>query len=228
MVFGSMICRTVAVRLTIDESESLPNLFRFFIQRASSLISFVILLCLGILCCLLPVKVAAWLAAFPYLDYVIALTLPIPLLFAFFAAVLAVGLVFGWMLMFAAVCVDGSDGFDAISRMFSYLYQRPLHYVFYWFYCAILGCVGCAVVILFSETVIYLTVQSCNFPLQDTLPARCWFFLIKLLPAAYGFSWFWTSSIAIYLLLRRSVDAAPFNEIYRVKDVQTKTLRSIV
>ncbi|GHT12525.1 hypothetical protein FACS1894170_07460 [Planctomycetales bacterium] len=227
-VFGSMICRTVAVRLTIDESESLPNQFRFFVQRASSLISFAVLLILGILCCLLPVKIAGWLASIPYLDYVMALTLPIPLLFAFFAAVLAVGLVFGWMLMFAAVCVDGADGFDAISRMFSYLYQRPLHYLFYWLYCMILGCVGYAVVALFFNAVLYLTLSLCNFPLQDTLTARCWLFLIIILPTAYCFSWFWTSSIAIYLLLRRSVDATPFNEIYRVKEVQTKTLRTIV
>ncbi|MDR3183560.1 MAG: hypothetical protein LBT89_11710 [Planctomycetaceae bacterium] len=223
ILFGSMIVRTAAVRLTNDESESLGNQFRFLRQRGLGLISSVVILIIGILCCLLPVKIAVWLT---YVNTGVALFLPVPMLFAFFAAVLAVGLVFGWMLMFAAVCVEGADGYDAISRMFSYLYQRPLHYVFYWLYCAVLGCIGYGIVWIFTSAVSFLTFDICGYPVYDG-PGCLWRGVVLEIPLVYCFSWFWTSSTAIYLLLRRSVDATPFNEVYRVKEVKTETLSAI-
>ncbi|MDR3233375.1 MAG: hypothetical protein LBT46_06905 [Planctomycetaceae bacterium] len=226
ILFGSMIVRTAAVRLTNNESESPGNQFRFLRQRGLGFISSVVILIIGILCCLLPVKIAVWLAAMPYVHFVVALFLPIPMLFAFFAAVLAVGLVFGWMLMFAAVCVEGSDGFDAISRMFSYLYQRPLHYVFYWFYCAVLGCIGCGIVWIFTSAVSFLTFDICKFPLDDGMGCF-WIDITLFIPLVYCLSWFWTSSTAIYLLLRRSVDATPFNQVYRIKEAKTENLERL-
>jgi hypothetical protein len=221
---GGMICRIVAVRLTIDESEPTWNLFRFFRKRGISFIGSPVILLLGILCCFLPVKIAGWLMAVPVLNYVVAVLLPIPLVFAFVTVILALGLAVGWMLLFAAVSVDGSDGFDAISRMFSYIFQRPLHYLLYWACCIILGWLGFTLIQFFTFAV--------QFPLHwsgvsDHVLASFWLALIKSIPAAYVFAWFWTSSVAIYLLLRRSVDATPFNEVYRVAPPKIRSLPTI-
>jgi hypothetical protein len=44
-------------------------------------------------------------------------------------AILVMGLAVGWPLMFATVSVEGTDGFDGMSRAFNYVYERPLLYL---------------------------------------------------------------------------------------------------
>ena len=41
------------------------------------------------------------------------------------------GALFGWPLMWATISAEGTDSFDALSRSYAYLFQRPLHYSFY-------------------------------------------------------------------------------------------------
>ena len=223
---GGLLCRIVAVRLTIDESESMGNLLLFLRKRGTGFISAPILVLLGIVCCFLPVKIAGWMLAVPLLNTVIAILFPIPFVFAcltvFFALVLAVG----FMLLFAAVSVDGSDGFDAISRMFSYVCQRPLHYVVYWTCCGILGYLGLQLV---QFLIFYPAIHLCwnTVPADSNSLISFWASLFALIPIAYVFAWFWTSSVAIYLLLRRSVDATPFNEVYRVAPPKVRSLPTI-
>ena len=227
---GGMTCRIVALRLTVDESESTGNLLLFFRKRGIGFISSILILLSGILCCFLPIAIAAWLLAIPGLNYAVAILLPIPLVFAVFWAILALGMFFGWMLLFAAVSTDGSDGFDAISRMFSYIYQRPLHYIFYWFCSGILGWLGFLFLIFMTDFLVGSVCENIargNInPLVDVI-VSFWSNVISLLPTAYAFSWFWTSSVAIYLLLRRSVDATPFIEVYRVEPPKVRTLPTI-
>jgi len=69
----------------------------------------------------------------------------------------AVGLLFGWPLMWGALGCECSDAFDAISRSYAYTFQRPLHFLFYALLAAALGTLGWLVVWGFSETVISIT-----------------------------------------------------------------------
>ncbi|MDR0870873.1 MAG: hypothetical protein LBN39_08790 [Planctomycetaceae bacterium] len=220
LFFGGLILRTAALRLTVDESESLRQKLVFLRKRGLGFASSLIILSIGVLCCLLPVWFCGWLASFPALSHFICFLLPVPMLFAFLAAILTAGLIFGFPLLLAAVAVEGADGFDAVSRMFSYLYQRPLHYALYWIYAAVLGFAGYAVVSFFIWATLYLTAMC--FPTnigmfgnQHVSTMR--FGWCSFIPTAYLFSWFWTSSAAIYILLRRSVDATPFDDVYRLK-----------
>jgi len=224
---GGMICRIVSVRLTIDESESTSTLLLFLRKRGISFITAPVLMSLGILCCFLPVKIAGWLLAVPYLNYAVALFFPIPFFFACLTVIMTVMLATGFMLLFAAVSTDGSDGFDAISRMFSYIYQRPLHYVLYWLCCGILGYLG---FLLIQFVIIHPAIELCWKSVSgdfDHALLSFWAGLFALIPRAFVFAWFWTSSVAIYLLLRRSVDATPFNEVYRVSPPKVRTLPMI-
>jgi hypothetical protein len=221
-ICGGMICRIVAVRMTIDESESTSNVLLFLRKRGISFISAPILLILGILCCFLPVKIAGWLIAMPFLNYVVAILFPIPFVFAALTIFLTLVSVVGCMLLFASVSTDGSDGFDAISRMFAYVCQRPLHYIFYWLCCIILGWLGFALV----QFPTYAAMQLCWGTVTTDVKflVNFWSGLFLLIPFAYAYAWFWTSSVAIYLLLRRSVDATPFSEVYRVSPPKVRTL----
>ena len=223
VICGGLICRIVAVRLTIDESEPLGSLLLFLRKRGISFISAPILVLLGIACCFLPVKIAGWLLAIPFMNDAVAVLFPIPFAFTCLTVFLALVLAVGFMLLFAAVSADGSDGFDAVSRMFSYVCQRPLHYIVYWFCCAVLGYLG---FLLLQFLIIYPSIQLCwkMVPADSELFIMFWANLFTLIPLAYVFAWFWTSSVAIYLLLRRSVDATPFHEVYRVVPPKVRTL----
>jgi hypothetical protein len=245
--FGGMICRTVALRLTIDQSESGKEIWQFIRQRGIGFLSSVIIIVFGILFFLILLKCCGWLFVVPVFNYIIAVLFPIALFFGFLIVVLAVGLFFGWSLLFAAVSVDGSDGFDAVSRMFSYIYHRPLHYFVYWVVSGILGILGFVFVSFFVDGAVFLTSQFGGFPVLTAIPAfgsltlqdthvglsppeqfiLIWCSMVQLIKPAYTFAWFWTSSVAIYLLLRRSVDATPFNEVYRVTPVKPRTLPEI-
>jgi hypothetical protein len=244
---GGMICRTIALRLTIDQSESGKELWRFIKQRGTGFLSSVIIIVLGMLILLFFLKCCGWLFVVPVFNYIMAVLFPIALLWGFLIMVLAVGLFFGWSLLFAAVSVDGSDGFDAVSRMFSYIYHRPLHYFVYWVVSGILGVLGFVFVSFFVDGVVFLTSQFGGFPVQTAIPAfgyltlpktyvglsppenfiLIWCGMVQLIKPAYTFAWFWTSSVTIYLLLRRSVDATPFNEVYRLTPVKPRTLPEI-
>jgi len=221
---GGLICRNAAVRLTVDESESLGNLALFLRKRAISFVTAPLLVFFGIFCCFLPVLIAGSMLNVPFLDYVVALLFPIPFAFACLTVFLTLVLAAGFMLLFAAVCTDGSDGFDAVSRMFSYICQRPLHYVFYWLGCYVLGWLGFVVI----QFPVYAAIQLCwnRVPAESEL-IIFWANLFTSIPLAYWFAWFWTSSAAIYLLLRRSVDATPLSEIYRVVPTKIRTLPTI-
>lgn len=245
--FGGLICRTVAMRLTVDESESPPELWRFMKSRGTGFVSSVIILVLGVLLCLIPIKICGLLFTIPGLNYVMAVLFPIALFSGFFAILLLIGLWLGWPLLFSGVAVDGADGFDAISRMFSYVFQRPLHYLFYWTVGAVIGAFGFIVLSFFVYGVIYLTVRIGEFPVSAEVPkfeilrqtapttdistpqtlVAAWCTLVNMILPAYAFTWFWTTAVSIYILLRRSVDATPFGDIFRPVRPNQQTLPEI-
>ena len=232
---GGLICRSAGLRFTLDQGDSLRNLLRFVQERGTGYLSSVLFVSVGLCLFLVLMQLFGWIYSFPYADYPMAFLFPISLLFGFLFMVLAIGLFFGWPLMFAAVSVEGTDGFDAISRMFSYVYQRPFHYLFYLVVGSVVGAIWFVPVSLFVDGTVYLAVAIGGFSpkvligsfsdltnpqLLDglTFPESivlCWCAMTQILKIAFVFAWFWCSSTATYLLLRRSVDGTPYHEIFR-------------
>ena len=83
------------------------------------LLATVPILCVGVL---LRSAISLWIAAVLW---------PILLLGGLMMAILLLGLLFGWPLMWATISSEGTDSFDALSRSYAYVFQRPLHYLFY-------------------------------------------------------------------------------------------------
>ena len=72
--------------------------------------------------------IAGWI---PFLGDILAgLLWPLVILAGLVMAVLLVGLL-GWPLMYPTISVEGSDSFDALSRTYSYFYQKPWRYLGY-------------------------------------------------------------------------------------------------
>ncbi|MFQ3592215.1 MAG: hypothetical protein SNJ82_03380, partial [Gemmataceae bacterium] len=63
-------------------------------------------------------------------DFLAGVLWPLWLLFGVIMAVALVGLV-GWPLMAATISTEGTDSWEAVSRTYSYVYQRPWHFIWY-------------------------------------------------------------------------------------------------
>jgi hypothetical protein len=180
---------------------------------------------LGIFCALIPVWIFQWLlwlfgiflahnTLYGAIINWIFFALAFP--FALIAVLITIGFALGWPLMFAAVSTEGSDAFDAVSRAFSYVYQRPLQFVFYHFCNLVVYtlAVGLAYFV-FCETVRQTGLVATNYN------------LLLFGFDAFAFAYFWSSSTVIYFLLRRSCDATPLDEVY-LPNVKKKTLPPII
>jgi hypothetical protein len=165
------------------------------------------------------------------------------------AALLALGLLFGWPLMWATVSSEGSDAFDALSRSFAYTFQRPLHYLFYVLVIGVLGALAWLLVLQLGEAIIHLAEWAAHWGVFDeqrmsdivgaangqTLPDEqlsstadvgVWLMalgngLVRAIAFSFAFGYFWVAASGIYLLLRREVDHTETDEIYVDDDGQT-------
>jgi hypothetical protein len=159
------------------------------------------------------------------------------LLMGIAAAWLVVGTLLGWPLMWGALSADREgDAFDAFSRSFSYVYGRPLHYLFYVIVATILGTLGYASAEVFINTMYefgYWAVawgasgERVDFvrsrigapdqpqPLAAGLALLAfWRSVAYSFLAGYAIAYFWNAAGIIYLLLRHDVDEKEIDEVY--------------
>jgi len=215
---GGAITRMIALQFAADRRESLPQLFNFVRKKFLSYLGAIVLPMFGIFFALLPVWILHWLFGMFVVDGALYGTITGWILFvlafpfALIAVLITLGLAFGWPLMFAAVSAEGSDAFDAVSRAFSYVYQRPVQFVFYHLcnWVIYIFAVGLAYFV-FCETVRQTGIAPNN---------------LLLIFDAFIFAYFWSSSTVIYFLLRRSCDATPLDEVY-IPNVKKQTLPPI-
>ncbi|MHC4789854.1 MAG: hypothetical protein ACYS8Y_00210 [Planctomycetota bacterium] len=126
------ICRIAALQLARDERPGLYEALKFGTQKFTSFFSaplapVIIIIFIGLLIFLLGL-----IGNIPKIgELIIAIFMILALVAGALIAVVLIGTVAGFNLMFPAVAYDGSDCFDAISRSFSYVYAKPWHMGFY-------------------------------------------------------------------------------------------------
>jgi hypothetical protein len=101
------------------------------------------------------------------LAFLAALVWPFVLMLGLLMAILLLGALIGWPLMWATVSVEGTDAFDAISRSYAYTYQRPWRLLWYVLFVGILAVVSMFVVKVFAATAIALGDWSIDWGLND-------------------------------------------------------------
>ena len=146
-------------------------------------------------------------------------------------AILVLGLVFGWPLMFSTISTEGTDAFDGISRSYAYVFQRPFHYLFYILVATLLGGIGW----IFVHGIIHLLVHCTHWSLawglssersielfHDNLQGvagwgvtliRFWQGCLRTLATAFPVGFIFSGMTAVYLLLRRQVDGVELDEV---------------
>jgi hypothetical protein len=224
--------RTVALKLTRDENITWGQARGFALRHWVDYFTAPLYPLCGILLATLPVMLLGLIARADIGALLVGLLWPLALLAGLLMALLLLGLFFGWPLMWGTVSVEGNDAFDALSRSYAYVYQRPLNYLFYGLVAAVLGTLGFFLVQFFAEGVISLTQWGAKWgggnARIDTLNALAiasgpgyyavllfafWNASVRLIAASFAISYLWSASTAIYLLLRRDVDAAEMDEV---------------
>jgi hypothetical protein len=235
--FGGAITRIAAVQLASEEQVGWGESLRWAASKWLSYFGAPLFPLMGIALAVLPLLVAGLLMRWPPTLLLVGLVWPLALVGGLVMAILLVGLIFGWPLMWATISVEGTDTFDALSRTYAYVFQRPLRYLFYVLVAAVLGLLGWLVVENFAGAVIWLAewgtswgsgVQGWTSLELDgaggagVAVMRFWAGWIKWLALGYFYSYFWTASTVIYYLLRRDVDATEMDEVFLEADESEK------
>jgi len=151
-----------------------------------------------------------------------------PLIAGLVMAIIVISLAAGWPLMLATIASEDEDGFDALSRSFAYVNQRPGRYaaaaVVGWG----LGILGLCLVGVFARTTVHMAHWALAFGAPDgllgtlfqgqtaSLAAQVhvfWLSVVDLVAHGWVYSYFWTAVVIVYLLLRQDVDGTPWHAI---------------
>ncbi len=165
-IAAGAICRIAALQFARGEKPGLTEALRYSTKRfvslfATPLAPFGIIAFMGVFIVLLGL-----MGNIPWVgELIVGLGMPLALLAGALIAVILIGAVAGFGMMFPAIAYDGSDCFDAISRSFSYVYARPWHMLFYTSVAAVYGSICYTFVRLFA----YLSLWITRFFVQITL-----------------------------------------------------------
>jgi hypothetical protein len=244
-LFGGAIARVAAVQLAAQERVGLAAALRHAASKWPAYCAAPLLPIGGVLLATVPVFVLGLLLRANFGVLLAGLLWPLALAMGLMMTLLLLGLLFGWPLMWATISTECTDSFDALSRCYAYVFQRPLHYLFYALVAAVVGGLGWLLVQNFAAGVVWMAYWAAGWgsggehlksvmgveggkPLEGIGYAGAavihfWAGCVKLAAVGYLFSYFWTASTAIYLLLRRDVDATEMDEVFLDADAGEQT-----
>ncbi len=165
-LFGGAITRIAALKFTRDEA---PGIFSALRHSASKLPSYslpALIALAGTAVFALQLVVLGFVMRADVLAFVAALAWPFVLLLGLMMAILLMGALFGWPLMWATVSVEGTDAFDALSRSYAYTYHRPWRLLWYVLYAGFLAVASMFVVTLFASSAVALGNWSIHWSLD--------------------------------------------------------------
>jgi len=171
---GGAICRVAALQFAQGEKPGLTEAFQFGRKKFYSfltapIVPFAIAAGIGLTIFLLGL-------VGNYISLMVGLFLPLAFLSAALIALLTIGVLAGFNLMFPAIAYEDSDCFDAISRSFSCVYAKPWHMGFYTATATIYGALCYVFVRFFAFLLLWITRQflELGFVTHDETLANIW------------------------------------------------------
>jgi len=157
-VAGGALCRIAALQFAQGEKPGLTEAIRFSVKRFTSFFT----------APLAPIGIMLFMGLFIFLlglagnipqvgELIVVLGMPLALINGALIAVILIGAVAGFGLMFPAVAYDGSDCFDSISRSFSYVYAQPSRMACYTVIAAVYGAICYVFVRFFAFLMLSIT-----------------------------------------------------------------------
>lgn len=243
---GGFITRRAIVQTALDDAPGLVETAQFTASRWPWYCLAPLYPCLGILILLVLHVPLGWLMRADFGVAIAGLVWLLVLLAGIAAAWLLIGTLLGWPLMWGALSAEREgDAFEAFSRSFSYVYGRPLNYLFYIVVAAILGALGYAAAQVFvhivyefgfwavswgasGQRVAAIREQMAVLGAGGPKPEQPLALALTLLSfwrgvtftflQGYAFAYFWSAAGIIYMLLRYDVDEKEMDEVYLPED----------
>ena len=243
---GGIITRRAVVEFGTEETPDFVETVTFVARRYLWYLLAPLYPLSGVLLLSLPIAALGFIAWLHGFGFVLAGLLWIFVILAgVVAAWLLAGLLFGWPLMWGTISAEREgDAFEAFSRSFSYVYGKPLHYLFYAVVAALFGALAWAVAHYTADIIIEFGFWAFSWGAGDVQTprieklanlseiqhlweddgnqlARCGGILmalsiglVKLIETGFMFSFFWCAAGAIYLLMRQDVDDKEMDDVY--------------
>ena len=246
---GGVITRQALVELGCEQAYDWldaarfvwPRYWQYFLAPIAPLLALVVM---GML-----VVPAGWLMNADFGVLLAGLAWILVIALGLMAAWLIVGLVFGWPLMFGVIGSkrDG-DALQAFSDSFSYVYGKPLHYLWYAAVALTLGGLALYVVNLFASTAVEFGYWGASWGAgaqriaairRDVEIVRAGgeiarattyeggveiiallLNLMQMIKLAAAYSYFFVSSAAIFLLMRYAVDEKEMDEVHLEEEAE--------
>ncbi len=226
--FGGAITRVAAVRIAAEERVGWGDMIRYSNRKWPAYFMAPLFPLIGVLLITVPIGIVSLLLRVGFGVFLLGIFWWLFLIGGLMMALLLLAVAAGWPLMWPTISSEGTDSFDALSRTYSYVYQRPLHYLFYTVVALVFGVLGWFLVANFTGGVIHLTYWAAHWGGGTERVAsiaagtgdaggvliRFWVEALKLLAVGFLASYFWIAFSVIYLLMRRAVDATEMDEIY--------------
>jgi hypothetical protein len=222
--FGGVITRLIALQVTRHERGSLRAAVRYVLRRYQAYFTAPLFPLFGMLLFVAPLAIVGLVGRSGGVGLAaLALLWPAFLVAGLVITIFLVGLIFGWPLMWPTISAEGTDSFDALSRSYSYVYQRPLHYLWFITLACLLGALGWLFVQYFAATVIYMTAWSVSwgsgaevFDVATTAGQirGFWLGLVQAVVAGFAYTFFFSAATITYFLLRYEVDGTETDEVF--------------
>lgn len=230
---GVAICRIAAVQLGRGERVDLPSALRYAGSHYAWSFTAPLFPIFGVILVGAPIALLGLVMRLDLGVLLAGIVWPLALVGGLIMTALLLGLAAGWPLMWPTIgSEEHGDAFEAFSRSFSYVFQRPLHLFLYAILAVAFGTLGWLVVSAFTEAVLGLTASAASWgagaeriidlggkDVSGTYGAGATLILafntvVRLVALAFHFSFFFCVSTAIYLVLRRDVDQTDFDEVF--------------
>jgi hypothetical protein len=234
-VVGGAMARTAALYLTRDELLGPVAALRAGVGGAASTFAAPAFCFAVILLFALLLAAAGFLMRLSLLAFLGAVLWPLALLVGVALTVFSLGLLLGWPFMWSTVAAERTDAFDAVSRGYAFVFQRPLHLAFFVLVATAIGVLAQTavnVVALGAHEVTRAAVRAgmgddANYVLYDgPLPinrptlapatvkmVRFWNATLVSLATAFPLAYLWPAAMGIYLLQRRLIDSTELGEV---------------
>lgn len=175
------------------------------------------------------------LLSLPWVKVVGALSYILALGGGLAVVLLLIGYALGWPMLGAAVVAEGSDGLDSLTRVYAYIWARPLRLLSYLLILAMLLSLTLGVANFVIDRSVIVAAKATGAWLSDasasvlTNPASTmtsssdkaaawlvgmWTKVFHVLAAAYTFSFFASGGSVLYLIMRRVCDGQDVSEVW--------------
>jgi len=237
-VFGGAISRIAAMYFTRGELLGPVKAIQSAISKAPTIAGAPLITMATVVALALPLALVGLLIRLDFLAFLVGLLWIGLLTGGLVLAIVLLGLLLGWPLMWATVAVEQTDAFDGVSRCYAYVYQRPLSLVFYLVVATGLGLLGEAVVTYFVAAGTTLTEWAVSWGAGNARIAELigpaggvastslgglaatgasgiafWKTALQTLADSFPMAYLWPAAVGIYLLLRQQVDSTEMDEI---------------